>query len=160
MILQSLFFLYPIIITIGIISVPSPVTAVRWVQIKLHGGPRVWSEFMRDETCARVKLPSTFLHVIKQRWGPESVSTHQIHNYNTRSPSAGNYYTNYSRTNQYKDSFARIGAKIWNSIQENLRNLPKLICCSNSLFFIKKKPPLLKSVNLIGTYWVVRLSKL
>ena len=29
--------------------------------------------------------------------------THQTHNYNTRSSSAGNYYINYSRTNQYKN---------------------------------------------------------
>ena len=52
--------------------------------------------------------------------------THQMHNYNTRrSSTAGNYYINYSRTNQYKNSFARIGAKIWNYVPENLKNLPK-----------------------------------
>lgn len=51
--------------------------------------------------------------------------SHQIHNHNTRSSSAGNYYINYSRLNQHKNSFSRIGCKIWNSIPWNLRNLPK-----------------------------------
>ena len=51
--------------------------------------------------------------------------THQMHNYNTRSSTAGNYYINYSRTNQYKNSFARMRTKTWNSIPENLKNLPK-----------------------------------
>ena len=62
-------------------------------------------------------VPSTLLDMFTR--------TPQMHNYNTRSSSAGNYYINCSRTNQYKNSFARIGAKIWNSIPENLRNLPK-----------------------------------
>ena len=48
-----------------------------------------------------------------------------MHNYNAQSSTAGKYYINYSRTNQYKNSFARIGAKIWNTIPENLRNLLK-----------------------------------
>ena len=32
---------------------------------------------------------------------------------------------NTSRLNHHKNSFASIGAKIWNSIPENLRKLPK-----------------------------------
>ena len=36
-------------------------------------------------------------------------------------------YINCSRLNQNKNSFSRIGCKIWNSIPGNLRNLPKHI---------------------------------
>ena len=49
----------------------------------------------------------------------------QVHNYNTRSSSAGNFYEKYSVLNHHKNSFASVGAKIWNSIPENLRKLPK-----------------------------------
>ena len=51
--------------------------------------------------------------------------THQMHSYSTRSSTACNYYINYYRTNQYKNSFARMGTKIWNYIPVNLKNLPK-----------------------------------
>ena len=49
----------------------------------------------------------------------------QVHNYNTRSSSAGNFYKKYSVLNHPKNSFASVGAKIRNSIPENLRKLPK-----------------------------------
>ena len=44
----------------------------------------------------------------------------QVRNYNTRSSSAVNLYRKYS--------FASVGAKIWNSILENLRKLLKHAC--------------------------------
>ena len=49
----------------------------------------------------------------------------QVHSYNTRSSSAGNFYRKYSTLNHHKNSFDSIRAKIWNSIPENLRKLPK-----------------------------------
>ena len=48
-----------------------------------------------------------------------------IHHYNTRSSSSGNFRTNYSRLNHHKNSFSIIGAKIWNRIPEVMRKLPK-----------------------------------
>ena len=48
-----------------------------------------------------------------------------IHHYNTRSSSSGNFHTNYSRLNHHKNSFSIIGAKIWNRIPEVMRKLPK-----------------------------------
>ena len=53
------------------------------------------------------------------------IPTQQIHSYSTRSSSSGNYYISHSRLNQKKDSFSIMGAKIWNSIPENLRNSSK-----------------------------------
>ena len=55
------------------------------------------------------------------------ISTQDIHQYNTRSASSGNYYINYSRLNHHKNSFSIVGAKIWNSIPESYRSLPKHI---------------------------------
>ena len=43
----------------------------------------------------------------------------------TRSSSSGNYYISHSRLNQKNDSFSIMGAKIWNSIPENLGNSSK-----------------------------------
>ena len=37
----------------------------------------------------------------------------------------GNFYIKHSRTDQVKNSFSRIGAKIWNSILDSDRVLPK-----------------------------------
>ena len=52
--------------------------------------------------------------------------------------SFGNYYISHSRLNQKNDSFSIMGAKIWNSIPENLRN------SSKSLFKEKVHTILLK----------------
>ena len=54
-------------------------------------------------------------------------STQDIHQYNTRSASSGNYYINHSRLNHHKSSFSIVGAKICNSIPESYRRLPKHI---------------------------------
>ena len=42
-----------------------------------------------------------------------------------RFPMAGNFYLQYSRTDHLKNSFSSIGAKIWNSIPNSDRALPK-----------------------------------
>ena len=70
---------------------------------------------------------SAFLHPINKS-----------HSYSTRSSSSGNYYISHSRLNQKNDSFSIRGAKIWNSIPENLRN------SSKSLFKEKVHAILLK----------------
>lgn len=52
-------------------------------------------------------------------------SIDEVHTHDTRSTSIGNYYTKYSRTNQKRKSFSRIGVKMWNSIPLELRKLSK-----------------------------------
>ena len=47
------------------------------------------------------------------------------HNHETRFSSSCNFYINRSRLNQNHGSFARFGAKLWNSICDELRHLPK-----------------------------------
>ena len=49
----------------------------------------------------------------------------QVHSYNTRFSETGSLNIKYSRTNQLKDSFSRFGARIWNSIPQSIRVLPK-----------------------------------
>ena len=48
----------------------------------------------------------------------------KIHHHNTRFSAAGNFYLKHSRTDHLKNSFSRIGAKIWNSIPDSDRALP------------------------------------
>ena len=48
-----------------------------------------------------------------------------VHSYNTKSSTAGNYQIKSSRTNQQHNAFSRVGAKVWNSVPEYLRNLKK-----------------------------------
>ena len=51
--------------------------------------------------------------------------THDVYHYNTRSSSSGNFFINYSRLNHHKNSFSVLGAKIWNSLPESIRQLTK-----------------------------------
>ena len=48
-----------------------------------------------------------------------------VHSYNTKSSTAGNYQIKSSRTNQQHNAFSRVGAKVWNSVTQSLRNLKK-----------------------------------
>ena len=73
---------------------------------------------------------SSLMHDINNNVVPPNISnlftlTQDFHHYNTRSSTSGNFYMNYSRLNHHKNSFSIIGAKIWNSIPKELRQLPK-----------------------------------
>ena len=52
-------------------------------------------------------------------------STQEIHQYNTRSSSSGSFYIKYTRLNHQKNSLSCIGAKIWNSIPQNLKQFSR-----------------------------------
>ena len=51
--------------------------------------------------------------------------TKEKHELETRFSSSGNLYVNPSRLNQNKGSFASFGAKLWNSICDELHQLPR-----------------------------------
>ena len=57
--------------------------------------------------------------------------SNELHNYNTRFSSVGNYHIKYSRCNHLSKSFSRLGAKIWNSIPQELRKLSKFVFKKN-----------------------------
>ena len=48
-----------------------------------------------------------------------------IHTYETRSSASDNFYTNYSRLNTQKNSFSRVGVRLWNEMPFFTRNLSK-----------------------------------
>ena len=49
----------------------------------------------------------------------------KIHTHKTRSSSSGNFYIKSSSLSLNQRSFARFGAKLWNSFQNKFRQLPK-----------------------------------
>ena len=73
---------------------------------------------------------SILMHDVYNKVVPTDISdlyipTKDVHHYNTRFSTAGNFYINYSRLNHYKNSFSIMGAKLWNSIPDVKRQLPK-----------------------------------
>ena len=97
------------------------------------------------------KLSSILMFDVYNNTAPHNIShlfipTQQIHSYRTRSSSSGNYYISHSRLNQKNDSFSIMGAKIWKSIPENLRN------SSKSLFKEKVHATLLKTFEVQDRY--------
>ena len=79
-------------------------------------------------------------------------SISSIHSYNTRSSHSHNLYTQYSRTNLQKNSFSRVGVKLWNEI-------PNSITFSTKSSFKKNVSQCLHS-NLIRYGYDVEISKL
>ena len=82
------------------------------------------------------KSVSILMHDVFNRQTPCNISnlfecSNELHNYNTRFSLAGNYYVKYSRSNHLLKSFSRLGTKIWNSIPQELRNLPKFVFKTN-----------------------------
>ena len=81
------------------------------------------------------KSVSILMHDVFNKQTPCNISnlftcSNELHNYNTRFSLAGNYYIN-SRCNHLLKSFSRLGAKIWNSIPQELRKVPKFVFKAN-----------------------------
>ena len=53
------------------------------------------------------------------------IFTNDVHTFNTRSTSSEKYYVKFSRTNQQRCSFSRIGAEVWNDIPLRIRKYSK-----------------------------------
>ena len=49
------------------------------------------------------------------------MSQNVIHSYNTASATADKFYIMSSRLDQLKNSFSRFGARLWNSLPDNIR---------------------------------------
>ena len=82
------------------------------------------------------KSVSILMHDVFNRQTPCNISnlfncSDELHNYNTRFSVAGNYYIKYSRSNHLLKSFSRLGDKIWNSIPQELRKVPKFVFKTN-----------------------------
>ena len=82
------------------------------------------------------KCVSILMHDVFNKQTPCNISSlficsNELHNYNTRFSLAGNHYIKYSRCNHLLKSFSRLGAKIWNSIPQELRKVPKFVFKAN-----------------------------
>ena len=81
------------------------------------------------------KSVCTIMHDVYNNCLPENISNvflepSQVHSYDIRFSETGRLCIKYSRTNQSKYSFSRFGARIWNSIPQRIRILPKHKCKS------------------------------
>ena len=77
-----------------------------------------------------IKSIMDIMHDVYNNVTPSKISnlftfTSEIHTYNTRSISSEMYHVKYSRTNQRRCSFTRIGVKVWNCIPLKIRKLSK-----------------------------------
>ena len=77
-----------------------------------------------------LKTICLIMHDMLKNVSPPNVSnsftySSKVHHHNTRFSAAGNFYIKHSRTDHMKNSFSRIGAKIWNCIPDSNRALPK-----------------------------------
>ena len=102
-------------------------------------------------TMLYFKLSSVLMFDVYNKTAPHNIlhlfiPTQQVHPYSTRSSSSGNYYISHSRLKRKNDSFFIMGAKIWNSIPENVRN------SSQSLFKEKVHTILLKIFDVQDRY--------
>ena len=71
---------------------------------------------------------SVFMHDVSNNTAPENLCdaftrSRQIHSHNTRSASAGNFYVKPSRLNLMRNSVARFGTVLWNSLSTATREL-------------------------------------
>ena len=76
------------------------------------------------------KLVASLLHDIENHCATPNISelftrSEQVHSYPTRFSVAGSFYVKQARTNHQLFSFSRVGAKIWNGIPPELRELRK-----------------------------------
>ena len=70
------------------------------------------------------------MHDISNSLTPTNISNlfasqSNIHSYNTRSSSRGDYYVKHSRLDKQTKSFSRYGVKIWNSLPCEMRQMSK-----------------------------------
>ena len=77
------------------------------------------------------KTIGNLMYAINSNSCPSSIShcftySQQFHNYNTRYCVSNNFYIKYSRLNRVGTSFVRYGAKVWNNISTDVRELGKI----------------------------------
>ena len=127
------------------------VRLINFAPFRSHAVPYFLHSNIMPITMLYFKLSWMLMFDVYNNTAPHNIShlfipTQQIHSYSTPSSSSGNYYISHSRLNQKNDSFSIMGAKIWNSIPENLRN------SSKSLFKEKVHTILLKIFEVQDRY--------
>ena len=77
-----------------------------------------------------VETVSSLMYDVSHMSVPSNISdlftkVNKIHKHKTSSSSSGNFYIKSSSLSLNQRSFARFGAKVWNSYQDKFRQLPK-----------------------------------
>ena len=77
-----------------------------------------------------VETVSSLMYDVSRLSVPSNISdlftkVNEIHTHKTRSSSSDNFYIKSSSLSLNQSSFARFGAKLWNSCQDKFRQLPK-----------------------------------
>ena len=103
---------------------------MNFAKFSFHAVPLFISTNILPLRLLDFKNCSILMHDVYNKVVPSDISdlftrTKDVHHYNTRSSTDGNFYINYSRLNHYKNSFSIMGAKLWNSIPDVMRQLPK-----------------------------------
>ena len=75
---------------------------------------------------------ANLMHDVENKKAPPNIcklftSISDIHSYNTRMSSSNKLYTQYSRTNIQKNSFSRVGVRLWNKIPLRVANSSKIV---------------------------------
>ena len=107
------------------------VRLMNFAKFSVHAVPLFIPTNILPLTLLYFKNRSILMHDVYNKVLPSDISdlftpTKHVHHYNTRSSTAGDFYINYSRLTHYKNSFSIMGAKIWNSIPNVMRELPKI----------------------------------
>ena len=127
------------------------VRLMHFAQFRDHAIPLFVSAGILPLHMLYFKISSVLMLDVKNKSIASNISdlftlTQDVHNYNTRQSTSSNYYINYSCLNVHKNSFAIVGAKMWNSLPEKIRLLPK------RRFKLKLKQALFKILINVDEY--------
>ena len=97
---------------------------------KTHAMPLFISPCLLPLDLLYFKSVAILMHDVSNKISPPQRSNlfnyqHNIHSYNTRSSKRGNFFLEYSRITKQNMSFSRNGVRIWNSLSNEFRQMPK-----------------------------------
>ena len=103
---------------------------IHFKPFRFHAVPLFKLSYVLPLNEIHFKTICLIMHDVSNNVTPPNVSSlftysSKVHHHNTRFSAAGNFYIQHSRTDHMKNSFSRIGAKIWNCIPDSNRALPK-----------------------------------
>ena len=103
------------------------VRLINFLPFRTHAIPYFAQSNILPITMPYFKLSSILMFDITTNSAPQNICnlftlTQDIHQYNTRSASSGNYYINHSRLNHHKNSFPSLGLKFGTVFPKAIEN--------------------------------------
>jgi len=98
---------------------------------KTHAIPLFISSSLLPMDLLYFKSVAILMHDVSNNTSPPQIRNlfdyqHNIHSYNTRSSTRGNFFLQYSRLDKQNMSFSRNGVRIWNNLSDEIRQMPKV----------------------------------